>query len=193
MKATYVIFILLLSLMLLACGQSKQAQFYVLNPIPPKIMPNHRHPQLKIGIDAIHTPAFTEKPQLILYDGMNRVQMEEFHQWATSLDKNIKSVIETDLNTLLPGVFIAYSPWDINFKPDYHLLITISEFKIDLKGNSSLRASYFIFYDEKLVKKYDKFYYLTISEVTIDKLVKSMNTNLNHLAQDIARSLLREK
>ena len=193
MRINKFIIILSLGLTLCACGRSKEAQFYMLNPLPPQTPPTNRYTFLKIGIDVIRTPAFTEKPQLMIYNGFNRVQLDEFHQWAETLDKNIKRVIKTNLNTLLPKAVMEVAPWDIEFKPDYNLKVDISEFKIDVLGNSSLRADYIISYQGQMIKKYDKFYHLKVSEVAVETLIKSMNSNLNHLTQDIAQSFVSEK
>ena len=193
MKINKFIIILVAGLTLCACGRSKQAQFYMLNPVPPKIVPASRYTYLKIGLEAIRTPAFTEKPQLMIYDSFNRVQMEEFHQWAEALDKNIRRVIKTNLNTLLPGVVMEDAPWDIEFKPDYTLQINVSEFKVDLLGNSSLRADYIVFHQGQVIKKYEKFYHVKVPAVTGETLVRSMNNNLNHLTQDIAKDLIAKK
>lgn len=191
MKTDKIVLILVLGLSLCACGRSKQAQFYMLNPLPQKHLFSNHLIHLKIGIDAINTPAFAEKPQLLIYDTSNQVQLEEFHQWAESLDKNIKQVIKTNLNMLLPGAIIEESPWNIKFKPDYTLQIDISEFKIDRLGNSSLRARYLVFYHGKQIKKYDTFYHVKLSVVTVEALVNSMNRNLNQFTQFIAKTLSR--
>ena len=188
MKIYKFLIILALGLTLCACGRSKQADFYLLNPIPPKMHPTHHYTDLKIGIDSIRTPAFTEKPQLLIYDGVNQVQLEEFHQWAESLDKNIKRVIKTNLYTLLPGIVIEDAPWNIDFKPNYTVQIDISEFKIDRFGNSSLRANYIVSYQGELIKNYSQFYHEKIPVVTIKTLVMSMNRNLNHLTHDMAQT-----
>lgn len=172
------------------CSRSKQAQFYLLNPISPYTKPINNHQQLLIGIDNIDTPSYTEKPQLIIYDKNNQVEMKEFHQWAEMLDKTIKRVIKTNLVTLLPNSIIEQAPWDIKFQPDYHLQITIAEFKINQCGDSSLRADYLIYYHDKLIRKHHKYYHLKLklTDLSIANLVASMNTNLNHFTQDIAKT-----
>lgn len=188
MRLIKLILLLALGLNLGSCGRSKDAQFYMLNPVPPQAHPSNRYQHLLIGIDEIYTPAFAEKPQMLIYDSSNEVKMEEYHQWAEALDKNIKRVIETNLTTLLPGAIVERSPWDIKFKPNYNLQVTISEIKIDMNGNSSLRAEYLIYHHEQLIKKYDKYYHIKIPVVTVENLVRSMNTNLSHLTQDIAKT-----
>ena len=192
MNVNRLIIILASGLTLCACGRSKEAQFYMLNPLPPQIVSASHYTYLKIGIDAITTPTFTDKPQLMIYNGLNRVQLEEFHQWAESLDKNIKRVIKTNLNTLIPGVVLEDAPWSLKFTPDYNLQINISEFKIDINGNSNLYANYIIFYKGQIIKKYERFYHVKVSDVTVENLIQSMNSNLNRLSQDIAKTFRAE-
>ncbi|CAM2834976.1 membrane integrity-associated transporter subunit PqiC [Legionella worsleiensis] len=190
MSMSRLVVITVLGFMLCACGRSKQPEFYLLHPLPFKSVPVAGHTFLTIGLEPIHTPAFTEKPQLVIHDGLNRVTLDEFHQWAESLDKNIKGVIKTNLNTLIPGIVIEDAPWDIDFKPDYTLQIDIAEFKIDKHGDSSLRASYSISRQDNVLKKYDRYYHLHTAILTVDALVESMNSNLNSFTQDMAKSLI---
>jgi uncharacterized protein len=175
--------------MLLSCGRSKEATFYLLNPVPPqkgKVI----HHGMHIGIDEIQVPEYTEKPQLMINYTPYKVQLEEYHRWAESLDKNIGRVIEANLTTLLPGAVIERYPWDTKFKPNYHIQIDIFQFEIDYNGDSILRADFSIFSNEALVKKHNVFYRLKLKNepITIEALVKSMNINLNHLTLDIVDS-----
>lgn len=180
--------IALTALTLASCGRSKPVQFYILNPLPMPAKSTGTYQHLQIGIDSIETPAYTEKPQIMLYLSQQQVHLEEYHQWAESLDKTIKRVVASNLTTLLPGAVVANSPWDIQFKPDWHLQITISQFKIDAQGNSDLRAHYQIYEQERLVIKRDRFYHIRSNSQTMDALVNSMNTNLTHLTRDIAQA-----
>ena len=185
--------VVVMGLMILACGRSPEMQFYILNTLPLNKNITHRYHYLQIGIDEINIPAYLEKPQLMIHNSANEVTLEEYHQWAESLDKNIKRVVETNLSTLLPGAVVENSPWDIKFKPNYHLQIDISQFTIDFKGNSILRAEYIIYFEKEIIKKQDVYYCIKLTNVTIENLVGSMNANLTHLTRDIARTFALEK
>lgn len=182
------IMILIFSLILSACGRSKQPEFYILNPLPPQKVVLHKNATLKLGINSIRTPPFAEKPQLLIYDSLNQVQLEEFHQWSESLDKNIKRVIKTNLNTLLPNLVMEDTPWNLDFKPDYNLEIDITEIRMDRLGNCSLRANYIIFGTQGF-KKYQRYYYKKNAIVTAEALVASFNQHLNNFSRDIAKTL----
>lgn len=183
------IVIILFGLALLSCGRSKESDFYILNPLPPQQQKAANY-AIQIGLDEINLPHYTEKPQLMIHYSPYQVQLEEYHRWAESLDKNIGRVIEANLSTLLPGAVIESYPWNVKLKPNYHLQIDIFQFEIDYKGDSVLRAEYVIYHHDQLIKKYTVYYHLKLkdSPITINALVKSMNTNLNHLTLDIASS-----
>lgn len=187
-------FVLLIGLILVACGRSKESQFYVLNPIPPKKQLANTYSYLKIGIDEVNCPAYIKKPQLMIHYTPHQIELKEFHQWAEALDKNIMRVVETNLSTLLPGAIVESFPWDSKFKPNYHLQINIADFSIDIHGNSILRAEYIIYRDGDLIEKHDVYYHLKLTQVTTtEALVVSMNTNLTCLTQNIARSFMSGK
>ncbi|KTC87787.1 MULTISPECIES: PqiC family protein [Legionella] len=177
----------LVCLILISCGRSPDSQFYVLNPISPQQKPVKKFQHLRIGINEIQSPAYMSKPQFIIHYSSHEVKLEEFHRWVENLDKNTKRVIEANLVTLLPGVTIVASPWDFKFKPDYRLQINISQFEVDIKGNSIFRADYLIYSGDQLNKKGSVYYHQKIQIVNVDNLVASMNENLNHFTEDLAK------
>lgn len=179
-------FVLMAVLALSACGRSKEAQLYVLNPIAVPKKTTHHYTHLRIGIDEVKIPGYIEKLPLIIHYTAHQVTQEEFHQWGEALNKNIERVIRTNLGTLLPGALVATSPWDALFKPNYHLQITMPQFSVDINGNSILRAEYLIYHNEQLIEKRDVYYQQKTPEVTPENLVISMNNNLTSLSRDIA-------
>ncbi len=118
----------------------------------------------------------------------HRLKLEEDHQWAEDLDKNISRVIMTNLNTMIPEAIVENSPWEFNFKPQYTLQINIAEFEIDINGNSVLRATYMIYQNNKIIKKRQVYYKIKVPVINIDSLVNSMNINLKSLTADITKT-----
>ncbi|OCH98446.1 hypothetical protein A8135_12130 [Legionella jamestowniensis] len=177
---------------MIACSRSKDTQMYLLNPLPPMKTASKPYKHLQIGIDEINTPSYIEKPQLMIHCSPHQLKLEEYHQWAEALDKNITRVVETDLSTLLPGSIVESSPWNIKFKPNFHLQIDISQFEIDINGNSILRAEYLIYHEDALLKKGDAYYCVKVVPTTIEALVVSMNKNLTSLTRDIAKAFTAE-
>ncbi|KTD53757.1 hypothetical protein Lsan_4167 [Legionella santicrucis] len=181
--------LIVLGFILVACTRSKEPQYYLLHPIAMPNKQSNHYNNLQLGIDDITIPAYLEKPQVMLSYSPNRVELEEYHQWAQALDKNIKSVISTNLASLLPGAIVESSPWNVKFKPDYQLQIDIEQFTIDMQGNSILRAEFILYNENNIVKKKDFYYRLKVHNITIENLIASMNNNLTHLTQDIAKTI----
>lgn len=182
--------ILLLSGSLLtSCARSPNATFYVLSPIPYQKNHSKKYQHLRIGINDVSSPAYLSKLEIIIHDSAHHVELKNFHQWAGSLNNNIQRVIAANFSTLLPGAAVAMVPWDISFKPNYQLQIDISQFEVDLSGDSVLRADYLIYSENKLYKKGTLYYHEKIPQVTIERLVISMNDNLTHLTKDLAKIL----
>ncbi|QBR84475.1 membrane integrity-associated transporter subunit PqiC [Legionella israelensis] len=175
-----------LVLLLTACGRSRESQFYVLIPIPPEKAQVKRYHGLRIGIDKVNIPGYAQRSQLIIHCTKYRANIEEYHQWAEALTTNVTRVIDTNLSTLLPGAIVESSPWDSKFLPDYHLQVNISQYEVDIHGNSVLRAEYIIYKQEKIIKKAEVYYQIKLSSVTPETLVISMNKNLTQLTYEIA-------
>ncbi len=182
-----IVFILFMSFILSSCGRSPDSEFYMLNPIPvqPKLAKSYRH--LQIGVNEIQSPAYMSKPEFIIHCDSHHVKLEEYHRWVENLDRNTQRVIEANLSVLLPGAAIVNPDWDFKFKPTYQLQIDIAQFEVDIAGNSVFRANYYIYSGNKLIKKGTFCYHKKIQEVNVKNLVASMNANLNHFTQDLAK------
>ena len=183
------LFTIIAGLALAACSRSPESNFYVLNPLPAQKQQTKNHPDLRVGIEEINIPSYMTKQQFIIHYSPHHVKLNEFQQWAGALDKNIQRVVETNLSTILPGAVVAYFPWGIQFKPNCQLRINISQFEVDSLGNTLLRATYIIYSGEVLRQKRTIEYRKLAPLLTVDSFVTTMNDSLNHLTQDIAKSM----
>ena len=190
MKLNQFLVILLMSLLLGACGRNKEPFYYVLNPIFLQTKQGNQYNNLRIGIDEVNVPDYLDKPQLSLYCTANQSRIHENHLWAEEVESNIKRVIKTNLSTLLPGALIEQMPWDSKFNPQYRLQVDIGQFKVNIQGWSTLQAEYVIYNDNKPIKKYTVYYRQKIPLVNPHTLVVSMNENLTRLTKDIAGKLI---
>ncbi len=183
-----IIQICILGLILTGCARSPEVNFYVLNPISEQQQTNQYH-DIHIGLDEITIPPYMNKPQFIIHSTPHLVKMSEKDQWAGPLDKNIQRVIKVNLSTLLPGTVIENIPWSNQFKPNYQLSIDISQFEVDISGDSIFRASYVIYSGDQIRKKGTVYYHQKTTDVTMNTLVTSMNANLNRFTYHIAKVL----
>ena len=169
----------LISLLLVtACSRSVKTEFYVLNPVPMESTKSRHHAHLQIGIDSVRLPADLEKPQFIIRYNAHHIKLDDVHEWAETLDKTIKRITAANLTVFLPGAAVENAPWDIKFRPNWHLELIISEFDVDVAGNSTLRAEYLIYNNEQLVIRQSVCYQIKVDEICMDKLVRSQNENI---------------
>ena len=174
--------------LLQACSSSKAPQLYVLNPLP---FTPHHHAQtapIRIAIDAINFPDYLDHPQLMMFTTENQGQLLEHYQWAEPVESNIQRVIQTNLSQQLPNAAVELAPWDSDFYPQYHLRIEISEFKVDMQGNSLLQAIYSIGADSKSLRQYQVKFSEKITDVRPAMAVRSMNRMINRLSLQIAQT-----
>lgn len=193
MKIAKASFVIVLALYLAACGRSRESQFYVLNPVPPQKIQTRAYQNLRIGIDKVSIPGYAQRSQLTFLCSRHRLNIDEYHQWAEPLNDNVMRVISTNLSTLLSGAVVEASPWDSKFSPEYHVQVSISQYEVDVHGNSILRAGYRVYAREKIIKTQEACYQLKLSPVTPETLVFSMNKNLSRLTYDMAEFFKRYK
>lgn len=178
--------ILLALLLLAACNSGKNPQYYVLNPICSVVKCKNQYSNLRLGIESIRIPEYLEKQQLAIYYTPHQGRLSDNHLWIERLDSNIKRLVKTNLGLFLPGALVEVSPWEGKFSPNYRLQIAISQFTVDIQGNSTLQASYVIYQDDKLIRHRRVHYCQKLPVVTFETLVVSMNENINRLTRDIA-------
>lgn len=188
MKKTRIFTFCLLTILLSACSRSPESSFYLLNPLPTDARPIKRYP-LRLAFDSLTTPAFSDRAQMVLKKGTNAVSVEEYHRWAEALDKNMQSVLITNISTLLPGIIIQTAPWLPPFRPDAHLEVTVSDIELAVSGKSRLRAQYIVYSGDVLFRKRAVEYVASTTPDDINALVSALNTNLNRLSVDIARTI----
>lgn len=177
--------------LIVSCGRSEDSKFYVLNPIPYQAQKGGKFTNTPIAINAIEGPGYVQQPQMVVRQTPYRIKLEEYQRWAESLNTNIGRVLETNLNTLLPGAIVEVFPWDPKFRPRYSLQVNIIKFEVDRRGRGVLRANYIIYDKEKSLLKNSVNYRRTIKTVTYENIAANMNKLLTKFSRRIARSFRR--
>ncbi|MCE3043770.1 membrane integrity-associated transporter subunit PqiC [Legionella sp. 16cNR16C] len=181
--------LIVLTLLLVACGRSKEPLLYVINPILNTSSQAYSHSVMRIGIDDVSIPEYLAKPQLMFFLSANQSKMEDDHQWAEGLQSNVKRVLRSNLSTLIPNAVVEVAPWDPKFDPAIQLQVNINEFKVDSQGNSILQADYVIYGPSFENRKYSAYYHIKLPVVNQQTLVSSMNANFTCLSRDISRHI----
>lgn len=113
------------SLMLLLVGcTSPKSTYYTLNPTPISQLTSGAK-ELRVMVGPVTLPAQVDRPQLVLQDGDNEVQVYEYRRWAGSLKGDASNVIASNLakERQISNVWNFSQSTQTNF--DYQVLIDV--------------------------------------------------------------------
>lgn len=125
---------LFLLVLLTGCSTSPQPKFYSLNATsaPDGASPAH----IAVLVGPISIPASVDRPQFVVQNGANQVDIEEFNRWSAPLNDSIARVVAGDLSTLLGTPDVATAPL-ANFNASYRVTIDVQRFD-SIKGEGAV-------------------------------------------------------
>jgi uncharacterized protein len=99
--------LLLVAMMVGACGESAQSRYYVLTENP---VSDYRiaklGPATTIALGAVRLPSALDRPQMARRLGSDEISYSEFDRWAGPLDEMVRRVLIADLDGRLPSGMI---------------------------------------------------------------------------------------
>ncbi|MFP4245648.1 MAG: membrane integrity-associated transporter subunit PqiC [Halochromatium sp.] len=125
-----VLTILMLAL-LSACATSPSSRFYTLTPLPEAAGrgADIRGGDLAIGIGPVVFPQFLDRPQLVVRDGSNRLELEEFNRWGGTLQDDFLRVWGENLGHLLNTSRILILPSEARLPLDFRITAEVVSFE----------------------------------------------------------------
>ena len=174
-------------------GTSPNSVYYTLHPMEnPAAEPMvAASGTLAVGIGPIKFPDELNRPAIVTRSGRNRLEVNEFHRWGGSLEKNVTRVMEENLVLLLKTDRVMARPWERYFQPDVRIALDIRQFDGRLGEYASLNATWMIIGPQDdaplLVRR-------TIIQEAVtgegyDALVDAQSRALAGLCRDIAKAL----
>ncbi|HEY2486757.1 MAG TPA: PqiC family protein [Candidatus Binataceae bacterium] len=82
---------------------------------------------LAVLVGPISIPAGVDRPEFVVQDGGNKVDIEEFNRWSAPLNDSIAKVVAGDLSALLGTPDVATAPL-ANFNAAYRVTIDVQRF-----------------------------------------------------------------
>lgn len=150
-------------------------------------------PQLTLGIGPIEVPEYLNKSQIVTRQGDRSYAFNEFHRWASRLEKNIARVLGNNLGVLLETDRIGLFPWMSYFKPDYRILVEVIQFDSDLEGDAVLSVRWVL--TDRLGKTAlasgKNTYRAALAEPTYSALVEAESRLLEQLSRKLADEVRR--
>ena len=107
------------------CGTSAQPKFYSLSATSTPDGSSSANVAVLVG--PISIPAGVDRPQFVVQNGANQVDVEEFNRWSAPLNDSIAKAVAGDLSVLLGTPDVATAPL-ANFNANYRVTIDVQRF-----------------------------------------------------------------
>jgi len=124
----FILFVFLLA----GCSSSTPpVTYYTLNTMP-DMQQEHlgavAADSIAIGLGPVEFPKSLERPQIVTRKSQNRIEVSEFHRWASSLKGDFSRVLAKNISVLLPASRVAVYPWSDQFSPTYRVILDVEQF-----------------------------------------------------------------
>ena len=188
---------LLAVMCLTACaGKSPRVDFYTLSVADsPASSPGTATScsNTVIAVGPINWPRYLDQPRIVTRTGPNRLDFNEFHRWAGSLEDGFERALRKNLSGLLQSDLLVSNRQATRIKPGYRVGLDIEQFDGQLGGDVILDVRWAI--TATASGKLDSVRLSTIREATTgpdyEALVQASSVATARLGQEIAAELIK--
>ncbi len=170
------------------CASSSPSHFYTLTPVSVPALTTGADYAVSVG--PVVVPAMVDRPQIVLRTGPNRVFIDEFDRWASSLKDNIQQVVVENLISMLGTTRVTMFPKFTAADASYRTLIEVLHFDSELGKKATLDALWEV---KALKKELSHRGRTTLSEPVsgedYEALVAAHSRALAKLSADIAEAI----
>jgi len=177
------------------CFGSKPTHFYMLSSIAPDQATalESTGASRVIAVGPVSIPDYVDRPQIVIRDNANQVELAAFDNWAGALSDMVPRVLLDDVSAQLPGDHVVPFPQGGAAVFDYRVAVQISRFDVTRAGEATVTASWRV-WDRSGTKTR-----LTASATTrgaalgttYQDRVAALSQAVSDLAAEIVRSLAR--
>lgn len=180
-----------------ACSSSPDARLYLMKSANGPVI-SQTSSQISVQVGPIVMPEYLKRAEIVYRSNAHDISVNEYDQWAESLERNMTSVITSNLATHLgtDKAFDYYANFSIT--PDYIIRLNVTEFGRVSSDTVSLSASW------ELVNKssqQNKVYLENIKttikyseddkdDANVSNVIDAMNEALNELSLTIANKII---
>ena len=188
---------LLTVMCLTACaGKSPRVDFYTLSVADSSASPSGAATSCSntvIAVGPINWPRYLDQPRIVTRTGPNRLNFDEFHRWAGSLEDGFDRALRKNLSGLLQSGLLVSNRQATRFKPEFRVGLDIEQFDGQLGGDVILDVKWAI--TAIASGKLDTVHVSTIREATTgpdyEALVQASSVATARLGQEIAAELVK--
>jgi uncharacterized lipoprotein YmbA len=140
-----------LLLLTLGCASTPPSSFYTLAPIAQARSGSGgiAGGGLAVGLGPVVFPQFLDRPQLVLRDGANQLNVDEFHRWGGTVQDDFLRVWGENTAYLLGTSRLALFPSESRMPLDFRVLAEVLAFEGSIGGDAVLRVRWSVM-DERL-------------------------------------------
>ncbi len=112
-------------------SKTPPVEFYTLDPLPRTRATadiESATQVTRIGVGPIRFPEYLDRPQIVTRTAANRLKVDEFHRWASSLSVNFSRVLTENVSILMRTNRVAAFPWPDYFKPTVQVILEVQDF-----------------------------------------------------------------
>jgi len=93
-----------------------------------------------VAVGPIQLPNYINRLQMVMLNGLNELEVSEFHRWADYPDRLVQQALEDNLQVLLPDARVVGQPLPAGLKPDVNVSVRFGELIGATDGKMRLRA-----------------------------------------------------
>ena len=180
-----------------ACASSPDSRLYLMKSANGPVI-SQTSSNVSVQVGPIVMPEYLKRPEIVYRSNAHDINVNEYDRWAESLERNMTSVITSNLATHLgtDQAFDYYANFSIT--PDYVVRLNVNEFSRVSRDTVSLSVSW------ELVNKssrQDKLYLENIKttiryseddkdDANVGNVIAAMNEALNELSLTIANKII---
>lgn len=157
-----------LLVMLAGCvGKSPKVTYYTLSPVAPAATASGE--PLAIAVGPADFPKTLNRVQIATRVGPNRVDYDEFHRWAGTLDADFLDVTAINLARLLGTDRVVVYPTPASYPVDYRVMFDVVRFESDTSGSVTLEVRWIL--EDGTGATADAGFFQTVQSATDDDYV----------------------
>jgi len=123
------------------CGSPPKERFYTLAPAP-AAMPAAAtaQPRISVAIGPVKVPDAVDRPQMVVREGPNRVEILEQQRWAGTLRSEIARALVAGVGERLPDVQVSAGDSQAARSAGYRVAVDVERFDAVLNDSVSIQA-----------------------------------------------------
>ena len=124
------------------CGSAPKDRFYTLAPAPGAMPPMTAgaQPRTSIAIGPVKVPDAVDRPQMVVREGPNRVEILEQQRWAGTLRSEIGRALVAGVGDRLPDAQVSAADSQAARSAVYRVAIDVERFDAALNDSVSIQA-----------------------------------------------------